>query len=664
MNDDDAKLDLKKNDLKQRITNVASKQLTTSTQFKKPRVIRWRAIDEMDNGVVKKRLRTMFNVNLPVFRGMLDTLGASFDEPIEIDFFKKHPADHFKAKKTTAMWNMEKTSNNPDALWDMKSRFDKKSCIRYGRSVLKYFAESDPKYHSVLENVSVYNFHCQPKGGAIIEKHIFCGEEGIQKTKSDIDKGVDDGIYDKEQWNLLKARSSNDEYLKSLGADHEEKLGRFRSLGLDVEGNNYVGEKVYNLCEWFLNYKGKRYYVLFDPWTRTWLRCCLLKEVYSKNLFPYASWATHEDPENFWSIGYGDILYPIADAIVALFNQELTNREKQNYNARGYDKDMFPNVAALDKASYRPDALVEMDSKGGTRKLSEGLYTFTTPELQGTVELIDWVQQSTGKDTGITDVAQGAAVDATKKVNVAFLEQASVAKRIGYQSQSYTECWGQVGVRYVQGLKDHMTKPMYIEILGEEGIEPDVMTREDLYTKNDLGVKVISSTSQKADAESKKQSRIKGAQLLAQSQNVNSEWRDSIIMRDIMGMNESEIRMAFDTQNYAARDSVAKAHIVIQELLKKDSPNLNYAADVAFYKTISDYAIEHRNKLGKEIFLHFQSYLKSTETFMMANAKAKGAQRGMQTQRRNAMQQGQAKGGASNGRPQAQQQVAPEAVQG
>jgi len=38
---------------------------------------------------------------------------------------------------------------------------------------------------------------------------------------------------------------------------------------------------------------------------------------------------THEDDENFLSKSYADDLYPSSDAIVAMFNQELTNREKE-----------------------------------------------------------------------------------------------------------------------------------------------------------------------------------------------------------------------------------------------------------------------------------------------------------------------------------------------
>lgn len=646
-------LSLNSKNFEDKLTQIACRQLEASTSFKKARMAQWQKFDTLYNGIIKKKLRVLFQVCLPVYSGMLDTLAASYDEPVEMEFVKKHPADHFKAKKTQAMWNMEKDDTSRNARWNYKVRIDKKLNIRYGRSILKSFAESDPKYRFVLENTDPMYFHCQPTGGGLLENHLFCGEENVFKSEYEIRKGVKAGIYDRDQWKKLKQRTANREYMEELGEDHTEKMARFRSLGLDPEKDNYVGEARYNLVEWCLTYKGRRYYLLFDPWTKTWLRVCPLKELYSKELYPWTSWASHEDNRVFWSIGYGDILYAIADAIITLFNQELTNREKRNLGARGYDKDMIPDVAKLDAAQYRADALVPIDTKGGTRKISEGFYYFETPELQGTISLVDWIKAAAGKDTGITDIAQGASMDSGKKVNVAFMEQASVAKRIGYKSQSYTECLGEaLGTRYIQGLKDHLgaNEKKWIEVLGEDGLEPDVMTREDLYTENDLGVKVFSSTAQRAESEMKKKGRIDAMNLLAQSQNINSEMRDATILRDIGGYSESEIRQWFDTHNYASRDSIGKAHIAIQELLRGSKPDLNFAADVVFLQTIRDYAIEHRNKLGKEKFMLFMAYFQANSQIAQENEKQAATQRGQQAQRK-ALAAGGGGGGASSDKP-------------
>lgn len=611
--------------LYEKLTKMACMQLRTSNEYKKPLLEKWQKYEDLKAGKVKPKLRVMHNIPIPVFGGMLDTLAADFDEPIELEFKKSHPSDYFKAKRINAAWNKEKTSSAVNARWDYKARVDKSNNLICGRSILKEYAESDPTYKNYLEVVSPYNFHSQPDGGGMLENHFWLGQEGIIRTHAALQRGG----YDQKQVELLKTRGkAGSEHLAQLTEDHKTKMAKYAAVGLNPDANDYIGDITYSLVEWGLTYRGIRYYLLFDPWTMTWLRAEKLKKVFSLNLWPWMSWATHEDDKVFWSMSYADIIYPVADSIITLFNQELTNREKRNMGARAYDKDMFTDVAKLDQAQYRPDALVPVDTKGGTRKIADGIYWFQTAELQGTINLLDWMNKALQINTGVTDISQGAAMQASKKVNVAYMEQASVAKRIGYKSQSYTECWGEVGVRYVQGLKDHMSQEMYIELLGDQGIEPDVLTREDLDLEAPLGVEVTSSTARKQESKAKRDSKVKALELLQESQNVNSEWRDAAVLRYIGEFSEDEIKMALDTSNYASRESIAKAHICIEELIAGVEPNVNYAADAVFLKTIFDYMMEHRNKLGVAKSKRFVEYISKHAQLANDNGQRAGTARG------------------------------------
>ena len=627
-------MDTSKKELADKLVKIAVMQLQVSNNYKKPLLEKWKMYEDLKMGNVKKKLRIQYSVALPVFSGMLDTLGADFDEPVELEFHKKHPSDYFKVQKVQSAFDMEKKSLEVTARWDYKSRIDKSINILYGRSILKNYAESLPKYKNILNIVHPTYFHCQPLGGGLLENHLFCGEEGILRTEGELENGVDGGIYDKAQFDELSLKAGNPDYIQEVNDYQREKLARFQASGLDPDSNAYVGEKTYNLCEWCLTYKGERYYLLFDPWTITWLRCEKLKDIFSKNLYPWTSWASFEDDKVFWSQSYADIIYPVADSIVTLFNQELTNREKRNMGARAYDKDMFPDVAKLDEAQYRADALVPVDTKGGTRLIEKGLYRFDTAELQGTIQLLDWTNKSLQTSTGVTDISQGAVANATKKVNVAYMEQANVAKRLGYKSQSYTECWGEIGVRFIQGMKDHLSQKMYIEILGDSGIEPDVLSREDLMFKGEVGVSVISSTAQKASAEKDRQAHKEAMTLLAQDQNINSEWKTASILRYVGKFKEDDIKMALDTKNYASKESQAKAHICIEEMLANKEPLFNYAADAVFLNIITEYMMEHRNKLGMEKFAKFAEYVAKHADQAMQNGKRAGAMRGMQNARK------------------------------
>ncbi len=651
-----------KKDLGDKLVQIACRQLQTSNNYKKPLIEKWKLYEDLKAGNVKKKLRIQTNIALPVFSGMLDTLAADFDEPVELQYAKKHPSDYFKVQKVQAAFDMEKKNLAVTARWDYKSRVDKSINIMYGRSILKNYAESDPKYRNVLTVVHPTYFHNQPLGGGLNENHLFNGEEGILRTEHELEKGVDSRIYDPRQFRLLTQMAGNTDYIKEVTDYEREKLARFQATGLDATTNAYVGEKTYNLCEWILHYEGARYYLLFDPWTMVWLRCEKLKDISVKDTYPWKSWASFESDKIFWSQSYADIIYPVADSIVTLFNQELTNREKRNMGARAYDKDMFTDVAKLDEAQYRADALVPVDTKGGTRKIADGLYRFDTPELEGTIQLLDWTNKSLQTSTGVTDISQGVATNAAKKVNVAYMEQANVAKRLGYKSQSYTECWGEIGMSFVQGMKDHFTGKMYIELLGDMGIEPDVLEREDLMFKGEIGVQVISSTAQKANAEKDREAHADAIKLLIQDQNMNSEWRTAATLRYVGKFKEDEIKLALDTKNYASKESVAKAHIVIEELLADKKPLLNYAADAIFLKIIYDYTMEHRNKLGVEKGKTFAMYIAKNAQIAMQNGQQRGKQRGQQAARQNAQDGGgqPAGGGAQPSPMQPAQVMSPE----
>ena len=620
-----------KKELADKLTQLAISQLSISNKYKEPLLEKWKKFTDAKAGKVKKKLRVNFQVNLPVFSGMLDTLAADFDEPIELSFKHKHPSDYFKAQRIQASWNVEKSKTDLDAKWDYKSRVDKGINILYGRSILKEYAESDPKYHNVLSVTHPLYFHCQPTGGGLLENHLWLGEEGILRDESSLDRGVKDGTYDKGQVEILKERARSTNYESEVTQQHREKMMAYKAIGLDPDSNNFIGETTFKLCEWGLTYKGVRYYLLFDPWTATWIRCEKLKDIYSSNLWPWVSWSTFEDYQVFWSKSYADEIFPVADAIVTLFNQELTNREKRNMGARAYDKDMFPDMSKLDAAQFRPDALVPADTKGGTRKIADGIYWFQTPELQGTINLLDWTNKTLEKETGVTDISQGASLQAQKKVNVAYMEQASIAKRIGFKSQAYTECWEEIGSRFICGLKDNMSQPMFIEVLGDMGIEPDVMTREDLDLEADLGIEVISSTARKQENQKKKQNRIDVMKLLIQDQNMNSEWRTASLLRDIGEYDEEDIKLALDTKNYATKEAVAKAHIAIQTLLGGKMPDINYSADGTFLKIIFDYMMDHRNKLGVEKGKKFTEYISKHAELAQQNGVQKGKMRGMRS---------------------------------
>lgn len=645
-----------KNELALLAVEKACKQLIASTDFKKPRMNRIAKYWALYDGKTQKKLRQLFNVAIPVFPGMIDTLNAQYDTPIQLKYKEGDASDFFKVQKINGAFQMEIMDTSQNSKWDPKLRMVRQHAIMTGRPVVRYTVTSDPEYKSEFELVNLKNFHFQPRGGYYLEKHLFCGEENVEKTKDELDEGVKSGIYDKKQVEDLISRCAEKDYLPDkYNQTYSDKLSRFKPLGLDPENHNFVGEAVYNCCEWILRMNGVRYYLLFHPWSKTWLRFEKWKDIDSSNLLPWKSYATHPDDENFLSKGYADDLYPAADAIVAMFNQEMTNREKKNFGARAYDKDMFTDVRKLDEAQHRPDALVPVDTKGGTRPIANGIYQFQVGELGGTVNLIDWITGTLGRSTASTDINQGGEQDANKKASVTFAEQKSVSKRIGWGAQPFQEMMGDLGKAFIYGLKDHMPATMAIRLLGENGLEWDQITRLDLNTTKDVDVLIVSTDKEIQDSELKIQNREKaladiGADpMLAPV--VNPQKRAEEILRSVGQYDDNEVAEFLDTKTYSDKKSLSKAAESIQSILRGQTPVLWYGATTAFMQKILDFASDNRSSL-KDKYNILIDYAVAHKDIVVANMerKATDVARGI-NQARSAQPQNPANNAGNDNKP-------------
>lgn len=594
----------KPNKLAEEAMRKATLQLMSSTEFKKRRMERITKFYALYDGKTQKKLRQMFNVAIPVFPGMVDTLCAQYDTPIQVKFKEGDASDYFKVKKLNGAFDSEVMDTSQNSKWDSKLRMARNHAIMTGRAIVRYTVSSDPEYMSEMENVNAKYFHCQPRGGQYLEKHLFCGEENIDKTKEELEEGVKSGLYNKEQVADLISRCSNTEYLPENNIEMGQRLQRFKPLNLNPDNNNYVGEPIYKLAEWILRVNGIRYYLLFHPWSRTWLRFEKWKDIDSSNLLPWKSYATHPDDENFWSKGYADDLYPSADAIVAMFNQELTNREKRNFGARAYDKDMFTDVRKLDESMSRPDALIPADTKGGTRQISQGIYEFKVGELNGTVNLIDWITGSIGRSTGANDLSQGEVKDVSKKASVTFAEQKSVSKRLGWGAQPFQEFMGDLGKAFIWGLKDHMPAKMAIRILGENGWDWDQITRLDLNTTKDVDILILSTDKEIQESELKIQNRKAALDAIgvdpALSGVVNPQKRVEELLRSVGRYDDNEVAEFLDTKTYSDKKALSKAAESIQLILQNQTPVLWYGANTAFMQKIVDFASDNRSTLKEK----------------------------------------------------------------
>ncbi len=603
------------------LVTVASKQLSAGEDFKKPRLSIIQKSEEAYAGKVKRALKGRFNVPLPIMSGFVDTLMSKIDDAPAIMFSPTEEADTIKARKVTSAWEFESAVTR--GRWARTDRLAKKLAIFSGRAIYKYYAESDPEYKSNLEMIGYYDFICDPNGGSELENHLYLGQKNVFKTKAQLEQGVKDGVYNEGQVNKL-INSDSEVGGKAEDDDDRARNSRAEAMGLDPKSNNYIGEQSYAMVEWYMNYKGTRYYLLFEPKTKVWVRGEKLTSLFKDDLYPVVSWATNEDPMNFWSKSPTDDIYPVSEAMRIVFNQSLDNLQKKNWNMRAYDMDMFPEP---DKLRWHPDGLVPV--KVTDKPISSGIYQFQVDDATNvTVNLIDYLDNFLGQKSGITAGTQGAA-DKSEKVGVYYGNLEQVADRLGLMNKSYSEAWAELGIRFLTGLQEHSPDGYGIKVLGEGGVKWDKLMKDDLDVKFDVGV--MGGSAQIKLDEVRKQKRAEAIKSITLNplltENVSARWLLENVLR-FGEYSEDEIRTAIDKNNEGSNDSVIEAADENQKLISGKKVKPNRGATPAHIQRHLDFASDE--DLDERDFKTVVEHAQSEMEFAATNTARKAVQEAAQ----------------------------------
>jgi len=565
------------------IAKQARSEYEAGLKYRHDRESAWQLIEDFYFNRVKKSLKSRFNVPVPILPGFVDTWQAKMAKHATLKFEQQEQADYIAAQKATSLYVAQKGHDDYD--WDMADTDGKKMACLSGRAIYEYYADSVEGYKSHLDPVDHYDFIADPMGGGHLERHRFCGVDNVFRSREELKTGGTKGVYDPKQVEKLINATQTDRIVNNDNV-YRSKQNRFIALGLNGLVYNYAGQDLYKFIKMGTTWKSQRYYIVFNYETGIWIRCQPLKEVFKSNLWPWTSWATHRDTFNFWSKGPCDDMVPMTEMIRILVNQELDNRNKKNYGQRAYDPDIFVNPAELE---WRADGLVTAKAGLGAKKIEDGIYEFQTPELQGTINLVQWIDTMLKEKTGVNSETQGSAD--TNKVGIAYLNVQQSSERTALVYESYVKCWQAIGRRFLWGLFEHMRSPLAVKIIGESGAQWDELARREINTDWDIRVEGGQEADQQ-DAIKKKMMTDLFAQLLPDEIAVTSpKWRMKTKLQ-IAGVDDDDIRMAFDLEGDQNKEVLARASQMIQDCLEGKPYKPYRGATTAFVQKIVDYATD------------------------------------------------------------------------
>ncbi len=578
----------------------AFEEYDVGTEFRAPREKQWAVIEDLYSMKVEPALYGRFNIPLPIMSGFIHYLKSHIDNRPVIRYTHDEPADYKKAKKISSFFY--KTTNNPLKNWNRVDRMVKNLAIVQGIGTYAFGTSSDDEgnFDHYFEPVDGYDFIQDPASGSILENQSFCGRDNIIKSEWELKEGIKDRGYDKVNVEkLIKiASTGQDSSQRSAEQIQKARENRFKALGMDFKTAKYISpsQAPYVMTEFYTTWEGKRYYLLFHRETKLWVKCVPLVEVFEDNLYHYVKWAPYDDPMNPWPLAPAEEMIPVTDAMQTLVNQAFENRNKINWGQRAYDPDIFPDPSELE---YIEDGLVVAKVPPG-KNIANGIYEFKTSELgiTGTINMFNFLDRYTGTQTGRTEGSQGAT-ERDKKVGVMEMELASVSERLGLTNKEFEDAWQMIGLLFLNGMRENLTQPVMVKIVGEKGFENETLTKAELTpvktgekgqeTEVDFDIVIKSSGDDDRAAALLSQRKQASIARWIKSGQISARLACEMDLRE-SGWEEEDIKALLDVENEGNREIIAEAEEENEKLGQGEKVESNRGATIAHIQNHIDFA--------------------------------------------------------------------------
>lgn len=533
---------------------------------------------EMYSNKPKAELLGFAYYPLPNMSGFVDTYVSRMPR-LKFVFKATKNADNQAVAKLNALADRDRGIQF--ANYDQINRGANKFAVMSGVGIYKIFSDSVDGYKHHLEAIDPANFFCQPYGGSDLEKHQFCGQVGVMKTESQLKEGVENGSYDTEGVKqLLEFAFDTKEPFDYSNEQRTEQEKRFKILG--IQSNDAYLEKTFSMVEAYITYKGTRYYVLFEPKSKIAVRQCPLTEVFESNIYPYVSFAPKEDIANFWAIAPATDIRPICEAERSTVNELINNLQRQNRPTKFYDPD------AVDRPpQYLPDFWIPK-KKGSTAGINDVYSIMTTPDIvQKGMSVTEFLKNIRATESGITGGVQGNAE--TDKVGINEMNLYQSATKQDYQNESHEEAVKQLGLRYLYGVREHLSEKIAVQILGKNGLEMQMITKDDA----DPDFDVIIEDSNKKILEDKQDLVFK--QWLFNHPKVIEQSNSKKLLEEMYKMGKydnREIKEFLQPEFYASKEQIENSENAFNKILEGKKPKIYQSADEVFVKNFADLLLE------------------------------------------------------------------------
>lgn len=601
---------------KELIVAQSLREILWARKYKQGKIKNWQSNEQMYYAMKVPMPEARSNVELGKMQEFVHTLLSKIRRPLVFKYAKRKESQIKRVKLLNAVREADRKNDN----WDIKDLVGKKQLVIYGRDIYSYYADSvDGIYKPHLTNVDVYDFLIDPAAGGIdLEVAKYMGDYGVIYMREELEDGIKGG-------NFIK--TSTQEILDGIGNNTEVTQEETNKL-TRMYGQHTIGKKElqnadkFKFWRWITTYKGIRYYLLLQERAGRAIRIDPLTDLVSatdkfpKGAFPYWTAAAFPDLTEFWTPSYCDYVREVFMAQNVSIDQMLDNAEAINKPMKKVNVNMIENIAEL---KYRKDGIIKVKADFSVNQAVE---IVTTPSIDTPLKVYEALEGIHEKASGVTSDSKGTS-DPDGKVAIYEGNKKEISDRFGLLDISYSFGYDRFARLHEIGIRDNLTKRVAIDLIGPEGIEQVMVSRRDLFKRDDqFNVIVESSSDEMMETSAEKQVKYEfiqkyiDAQTASRNQNPNAPLlinptKAFEIQAKVVGFKPEQIKELLDVQDYGDDGVIGEAERDIESILNNENIKPNSVANGAYMQRFIDYLTDHEEDMDDKTFQRFVVYLDS-----------------------------------------------------
>lgn len=256
--------------------------------------------------------------------------------------------------------------------------------------------------------------------------------------------------------------------------------------------------------------------------------------------------------------------------------------------------------------------------------INKAVQFFPTAPIQTAIQVYDKLSEIIDVNSGVTAGVKGQATE--KQVGIYEGNQANARDRFSLISDSEADAQQRFSELYLDGLDEHLTTKVSVEMIGIDGIEYRDVTRKDIKRNREFDVMTITTGQEETAQNTEKRNKL--TFLSAKGKDQSGTYNKKIIAEmeaSIAGFSNDDIKYMLDTKDEGTEQLMAECAQDIQTMLGGKYIEVNDLANTAYMQKMKDYMRDKKEYMlaHPKVLELFMNYMGRLMPVVIANEQSK-----------------------------------------